>query len=205
MGYIHLKKSRNSNLFKVIAPVYKLFYNRQKRHYSEVLENMQDKLNFSEYKNIIDIGCGTGALCSELYQKGLSVTGIEPVKGMLSIARKKHVDKEIEFIQANVLENLPFEDKSFDISIASYVAHGLQPHERKIMYSEMGRITKYLIIIYDYNSDRSLLTNIIEWFERGDYFNFIEKAKFEMEEQFSDIRVMDVDFQGAWYIFEPNS
>ena len=196
-------KKKKKGVFDWIAPIYGLFYNYQKMHYKAVIDGAQDELNFSAYKNIIDVGCGTGALCSMLNQRGVVVTGVDPVQRMLSIAAKKQENKAIEFIQASVLERMPFEDKSFDVSIASYVAHGLKEYERKIMYVEMSRITKHLVIIYDYNEKRSTLTNIIEWLEGGDYFNFIKKAKSEMKENFRDIRVVDVDLRAAWYICSP--
>ena len=146
MERISLKKNNNSNfLFDLIAPIYGLFYGFQKNYYRGVLDKMQNNLDLTAYKNIIDVGCGTGALCSVLNQKGLSVTGIDPAQRMLNIASRKKQNKAIKFVQASALEKLPFEDKSFDVSIASYVAHGLQAHERKIMYAEMNRITKDLI------------------------------------------------------------
>ncbi|MDG2835092.1 hypothetical protein P7M40_24720, partial [Vibrio parahaemolyticus] len=94
--------------------------------------------------------------------------------------------------------------------IASYVAHGLQKNERKKLYAEMSRVTKSKVIIYDYNQRRSSLTTIIEWLERGDYFQFIKEAEhemkncvFEMKECFSEVKVVDVDYKAAWYICTP--
>ena len=71
------------------------------------------------------------------------------------------------------------------------------------MYAEMSRVTKHIVIIWDYNTKRSVLTNIIEWVEGGDYFNFIKKAKVEMKENFRDARVVDVGVRAAWYICVP--
>lgn len=113
-------------------------------------------------------------------------------------------------MHGNVLEQLPFQDKVFDISIASYVAHGLQKNERKQMYIQMGRVTKDKVIIYDYNQNRTLLTSIIECLERGDYFQFIKEAEeemknclYEMKECFSEVKVVNVDSKAAWYICTP--
>jgi len=94
------------------------------------------------------------------------------------------------------------EDKSFDISISSYVAHGLKADERKTMYDEMSRITKDLVIFYDYNEKRAALTDIVEWLEGGDYFNFIKVVQTEMKEYFGDVRVIDVTKRGALYVCE---
>lgn len=203
--------SKNSSLlFNSIAPVYGLFYEMQKSRYGEVIDRVSNELDLTLYDTVLDVGCGTGALCSVLNEKGLVVTGIDPADKMLGIAKKQPENKSITFIQANVLEQLPFASKSFDISIASYVAHGLQKNERKLMYAEMSRVSRNKVIIYDYNQKRALLTSIIEWLERGDYFNFIKEAKEEMEqcvsdmkECFSEVRVVDVDTKAAWYICTP--
>lgn len=160
-------------------------------------------LDLASFDTVIDVGCGTGALCSVLSTKGLSVTGIDQAERMLDHAKRQPENKDIEFLLASVLENLPFEDQSFDISIASYVAHGLHGVERISMYHEMGRVTKHKVIIYDYNLNRSLLISIIEWLEGGDYFGFIKHAEQEMKTCFSDVVVMDVDPRAAWYICTP--
>ena len=138
------------------------------------------------------------------------VTGIDPADKMLEIAKRQPENKAINFLQANVLDQLPFENKSFDLSIASYVAHGLQKNERKQMYAEMSRVTKSKVIIYDYNQKRSLMTSIIEWLERGDYFQFIKEAEeemnncvSEMKKCFSEVKVVNVAPKAAWYICTP--
>lgn len=201
--FLNKSKKRKTGVFHFIAPVYGLFYDYQKRHYNSVFERIQNEVNFSKYKSIIDVGCGTGALCSVFNQRGFVVTGIDPVEKMLNIAMNKRENRAIEFIQASVLERLPFEDKSFDVSIASYVAHGLNKHDRKIMYDEMSRITKHLVIIYDYNENRSGLIDMVEMLEGGDYFNFIRKAKLEMKKNFQEVRIINAASYATWYICVP--
>lgn len=203
-------KKNSSLLFNTIAPVYGLFYKMQESHYRSVIDRASKDIDLTSYESVLDVGCGTGALCSVLNTKGLAVTGIDPAEKMLWIARNRPENQAIRFIKANVLKQLPFADKSFEISIASYVAHGLQKGERKTMYAEMSRVTKHKVIIYDYNQKRALLTSIIEWLEHGDYFHFIKEAKDEMEkciselsECFSDVKVVDVDPKASWYICTP--
>jgi ubiquinone/menaquinone biosynthesis C-methylase UbiE len=197
-------------LFNTIAPIYGLFFERQKRKFREVLNRVGPKLNLPSFKTILDVGCGTGALCSVLQERGLEVTGIEPAEKMLLIAKRKTRGQNIRLLKANVLEGLPFEDNSFDVSIASYVAHGLIPEERKRLYKEMGRVTKEHVVIYDYNQKRSALTSFVEWMEGGDYFHFIKSAEKEMKgcatelaSCFSEVRVVNVDVRAAWYICTP--
>ena len=203
---------KNSNfLFNAIAPVYGLFYNRQKKRYREVIRNMATEFDLASFGSILDVGCGTGSLCSVLSESGLAVTGIDPAQKMLSIARRQPENGSIRFLQANALEGLPFADQSFDLSIASYVAHGMQKNERIKLYSEMRRVTKSKVILYDYNQKRSLLTSLVEWLERGDYFQFIKNPKSEMEncvsemeKCFSEVTVIEVDTRASWYICTPN-
>ncbi|MEA3424147.1 MAG: class I SAM-dependent methyltransferase [Bacillota bacterium] len=204
-------KKKNSNfLFNFIAPIYGLFYNKQKKRFAEVIEGAKKEFDISSFETIIDIGCGTGAFCSVFNEMGISVTGIDTADKMLNIAMSKPENKSIKFIQGNVLKILPFEDRSFDVSIASYVAHGLTAGERKHMYAEMSRVTKKWVIIHDYNKKKSILTSIIEWLEGGDYFHFIKDAEsemkncvLEMKTCFSDVKVVNVDVMANWYICKP--
>jgi len=208
------KKSKTDKehhlLFNTIAPIYGLFFNKQRRKFTEVLDHVKPELDLTRFTTILDVGCGTGALCSVLHQKGLEVTGIEPATKMLSIAKRKTKAQDINLMQANVLEGLAFEKNSFDIAIASYVAHGLLPDERKRLYKEMGRVTREYVVIYDYNQKRSALTSLIEWMEGGDYFHFIRNAEKEMKgcgtelkACFSEVRVINADVRASWYICTP--
>jgi hypothetical protein len=71
------------------------------------------------------------------------------------------------------------------------------------MYLEMNRLTKSYVIIHDYNSKRGFFTDIIEWLEGGDYFNFIENVQNELNKNFKTVKVINVKKQAAWYICEP--
>jgi len=197
------KKDEKKSVFNVIAPIYGLFYNYQKKHYKHILSCLEKEFNVSRYENIIDIGCGTGALCAVLSQSGFKVTGVDTAQKMLDIASNKEENKSIQFMQASAVERLPFEDNHFDLAITSFVAHGLKPNERKVLYTEMSRITKHLVIIYDYNQKKSLFISMIEWLEHGDYFNFIKIVKHELREHFRDIQVIDSNKHASWYICTP--
>ena len=205
-----MRKQNGNFLFNTIAPVYGLFYQKQKQRYREIVRHAVRELNWVGNESILDVGCGTGALCSVLHEAGFSVTGVDPAQNMLAVAKRQPENEDIRFLQADALEQLPFADKSFDLSIASYVAHGLQKSERMKLYAEMRRITKDKVILFDYNQNRSLTTSLVEWLERGDYFRFIKNPKgemescvSEMEKCFSEVRVIDVDKRAAWYVCTP--
>jgi SAM-dependent methyltransferase len=207
---LFLDKNNDQLLFNTIAPIYALFYEKQKELYAGIIDGVSEELDLTSYDTILDVGCGTGALCAVLNEMGLSVTSIDIAEKMLDVARSKKENENVRIVQGNILEELPFDDKVFDISFASYVAHGLEQQERKHMYAEMSRVTKHWVVIHDYNQSRSLLISIVEWLEGGDYFGFIKNAESElrncvseMEECFSEVRTVDVGTNAAWYICKP--
>ena len=202
------KSKKESKLFDRIAPFYGLFYGYQFKHYSKIMQNVKPQFDLSKYRTILDVGSGTGALCGALLEEGLQVVGVEPAEKMLQVSRRK--TPGCSFVSGDVLAVLPFEDKSFDLSIASYVAHGLVKEDRKKMYQEMGRVTRERVIIYDYNERTSPFTSFVERLEGGDYFQFIRYALQEMEECvsemklcFSEVQVVNVSHRAAWYICKP--
>jgi len=202
MGILRKKPGGEDNLFDRIASAYSMFYHIQVKRYGRVIDAMSKAVNLSACRSIVDVGCGTGALCCAFSRRGYKMTGVDLSARMLEVARGKEGNEGVEFLQASVLEGLPFEDKAFDASIASFVAHGLKPGERKAMYSEMARVTKLLVIIYDYNERRTLITDIAERLEGGDYFNFIRTAEAELKECFGDVRRVDAGRFSSWYICE---
>lgn len=188
------------SLFDTIAPIYGLFFNFQLKYFKRIQDKANHEIDISQYNNVLDIGCGTGALCKTLYDEGLDVTGVDPSMGMIKQARKRLEDTSVNLFTINPKEKFPFEDKSFDLVITSYVAHGLEPIERMKLYKEMRRITRKIVIVHDYNDKRAILTTIVEWLERGDYFNFIKVARQEMEEIFEKVKEINVDTRASWYI-----
>lgn len=187
-------------LFHNIASVYGLFYSYQYKYYKSIFIKNKDTLDLSRFKTAIDIGSGTGALCKVLEEEGLEVIGVEPVGKMIEIAKKKTKTGEITFKNSDILDGLDIDNKSIDISIASYVAHGMKKEQRIEMYREMARVTRYKLIIYDYNQNRRFLNDFVELLEGGDYFNFIKQVKPELESLFGQVKIINVDKRAAWYI-----
>ncbi|MDO5650380.1 MAG: class I SAM-dependent methyltransferase, partial [Gallicola sp.] len=121
--------SRKITLFDRIAPIYGLFYDKQKRWFEERFDKIPDRFHLSSYKTVIDIGCGTGALSSVFHKKGYQVIGVDIAEKMLKIGREKEENQNIDFFYGDVLRGLEFPDQSFDMAFASYVAHGLKKED----------------------------------------------------------------------------
>lgn len=190
-------------VFDIIAPIYGLFFNMQRKSFREVIDRLGEDIGFEGRKRILDVGCGTGALMSVLSGDRHTVWGIDGSEKMLQVAKKRLKGKDIELFKGNAAKELPFRDKSFDMSIASYVAHGMVKDDRISMYREMKRVTDGIVVIHDYNKVRSLMTSIVEKLEGGDYFEFIRQPDVEMKEVFSSVRVLNAGKRSAWYVCTP--
>lgn len=73
-------KRSSAFLFNSIARINGLFYETQKKRFIKVIEGVNKELDLKEFKTIRDVGCGTGASCSVLNNKGPKVIGIEQLK-----------------------------------------------------------------------------------------------------------------------------
>lgn len=205
-----MSDARSNFIFNLIAPIYGLFFNSQRRKFKDIIAVAEDIVDLSDFQTVLDVGSGTGALCSVLAEKGLEVTGVEVAAKMLEIAKKRTGEVPIRFIQADVLAGLPFANKSFDLSFSSYVAHGMSQENRLTMYAEMARVSKHKVIIHDYNDKRSLITSFIERMEGPNYPQFITNAENEMREChtglsdcFSKVEILQVGTRANWYICTP--
>jgi 2-polyprenyl-6-hydroxyphenyl methylase / 3-demethylubiquinone-9 3-methyltransferase len=64
---------------------------------------------------VLDVGCGGGLLAEELAQRGCAVTGVDPSRGSLEVARNhaRAAGLRIEYVYGTA-ERLPIEDGAFD-------------------------------------------------------------------------------------------
>lgn len=194
-----MSANKSLKLFNHIALFYALAYRWQRKHYHEIYANLPH-CDLSRYSSILDFGCGNGAMASVFTELGLKTIGVDQSLGMLRVAKKQKENQAVTFIQGGNDNRLPFASKSFDIVLAAYVAHGIQPEQRLKLYAEMKRISRYLVILHEYNQNRSLLTSIVEYAEGGDYFNFIRIVQDELKGFFGNLQVIELGGQASCYI-----
>jgi ubiquinone/menaquinone biosynthesis C-methylase UbiE len=89
-----------------------------------------------EGMKVLDVGCGTGDLASQLLNLlNLDIVGVDVSLPMLRVAR----EKSLKVICINAANNrLPFRDGCFDIITATYVIH--QIRNLKHLFSECHRV-----------------------------------------------------------------
>jgi len=91
-------------------------------------EHLLDRLPLARASDVIDIGCGAGALLPLIQQRapGATVLGVDRSQGMLEVARRKH-SGPLAQMDAQQLD-LP--DGSFDVAVIAYVLFHMPSPER---------------------------------------------------------------------------
>ena len=144
----------------------------------------------------IDIGCGMGNFILELvYRKQFKkIIGLDCLKETFEIAREdKQYFRNADFFQGNML-NLPFKERSFDLTVCLNVLHHVHKDDFALVISELTRITdKYLmmeirnknnfleffyqkILLPKFYSDLPQYTNSV-----SEVDNLMEKNRFEFK------------------------
>ncbi|MET0811989.1 MAG: methyltransferase domain-containing protein [Microbacterium sp.] len=88
---------------------------------------------------VLDVGCGPGALTSELVARvgAASVAGVDPSESYAASARERFPAVRIEVATAGAL---PFPDAEFDAALAQLVVHFLKDPVHDL--GEMARVTR---------------------------------------------------------------
>jgi ubiquinone/menaquinone biosynthesis C-methylase UbiE len=92
-------------------------------------------------KTLLDVGCGDGALASELARRGAIVTGLDLDPAMIAAARRRAQAEGTQLrLIAGRAERLPFGDAAFDCVLAVTVLCFVRDAERAT--AEMARVLK---------------------------------------------------------------
>jgi SAM-dependent methyltransferase len=89
--------------------------------------------------DVLDVGCGPGALTSELVARlgPASVTAVDPSEPFVAAARERHPEVDVRRAGA---ESLPFADDRFDAALAQLVVHFMTDPAAGL--AEMRRVTR---------------------------------------------------------------
>jgi ubiquinone/menaquinone biosynthesis C-methylase UbiE len=173
------------NFFDLISYQYAWFFKYQHNQFKTVVPHLLNSLS-DPPSSVLDVGCGTGAMCQVFLENGLIVSGCDRSSAMIRQS-KRLTSSMITYVEADVLMGLPYPDHSFDLVVASFVAHGMNADIRMNLYAEMNRIARYDVLLVDYGPQRHLLTDFMEYLEGGDYFNFIHLVDKELVSFFGNL------------------
>ena len=193
------KRKARSRLFRRIAWGYGLFFQWQKKSFMRDLQFLEEKGALFPGARVLDLGCGTGALAAALLEKGCQVVGVDPVEEMLQVARKK-AGKEAIFLRGYG-EELVLPDHSFDLVLATHVAHGLPGKERRSLYRRMQQLSKGYVALLDFHGQRgNLLLRLAETVEDSYYEEFLAVGKEEFLEALPGGEILPLGETSAWFL-----
>ncbi|HET9416416.1 MAG TPA: methyltransferase domain-containing protein [Candidatus Limnocylindria bacterium] len=122
--------------FFVAADAYDRFMGR----YSRLLSpQMADLAGITGGQRALDVGCGPGALTTELVKRlgADAVAAVDPSEPFVAAARERHPGVDVRHASA---ERLPFGDGTFDATLAQLVVHFMPDPVAGL--SEMRRVTR---------------------------------------------------------------
>ena len=115
-------------------------YDRMIGRYSQQLSpQLADLAGVRAGQTVVDVGCGPGALTSELVARvgSEAVAAADPSQQFVEAARMRHPGVRVEVAAA---EDLPFADDAFDAALAQLVVHFMTDPVAGL--AEMRRVTR---------------------------------------------------------------
>src|SRR5512132_3982350 len=98
-----------------------------------------DLAEVSAGQRVLDVGCGPGALTTELVGRlgPDNVSAVDPSEPFVAAAKERHPGVDVRLATA---EELPFGDGEFDAALAQLVVHFMSDPVAGLR--EMGRVTR---------------------------------------------------------------
>ena len=142
--------------FNVPAEAYDRFMGVHSR---QLAPQLIDLARLGPGDKVLDVGCGPGALTTELVARlgAASVSAVDPSEPFVAAARARHPGIEVQHAAA---EALPYEDGVFDAALAQLVVHLMADPAAGLR--EMVRVTRtdgvVAACVWDFAGERAPLS-----------------------------------------------
>lgn len=134
-------------------------------------------------QSILDLGCGTGTLTSQLAELGGMVIGVDSSENMIKKARERY--DNIEFMVCDALA-LPFE-KRFDVVFSNAVFHWIADHNALLKNIHKAlKPNGILICEFGANGNIAAIENAFMNACRDRGYEYIGRFNFPTRERFAD-------------------
>jgi ubiquinone/menaquinone biosynthesis C-methylase UbiE len=78
------------------------------------------------FKNVLEIGCGTGKNTEWLITKATQITAVDFSEKMLAKAKEKNISDKVEFHQADIIQEWTFANNQYDLITFSLVLEHIE-------------------------------------------------------------------------------
>lgn len=157
--------------FNLSAPVYQTI----ERHLFPSYRKALTQLDLPPALTVLDLATGSGILAAAFHLRGHEVAGMDFSEGMLKRARKRFPAVDFQSFDLVDLPTLP--DQSHDIVSCGYLLHGLSCAFRHEVLSNMARIARKHVVIFDYGRDGGWFVRLIERIEGPYYPRFMASPR----------------------------
>jgi len=167
-------------------------FNYSSRFWQPVIPTFQQHWNLDKNSSVLDVGCAKGFMMHDLAEliPGITVKGIDISEYAIEHAMED-MRPNVQVIGAT---KLPFEDKSFDVTISINTVHNLEREECAKALQEIERVSRkgsFITVdayrnteekerMYAWNLTAKTIMSVDEWVQffkeigySGDYFWFI--------------------------------
>ena len=88
--------------------------------------SLRETLNDIKFENCLEIGCGTGKNTEWLLTKGQKITAIDLSEEMLTIAREKISNDNVQLLKVDINQDWTFTTEKFDLVVCSLVLEHIE-------------------------------------------------------------------------------
>lgn len=192
-NYIELSKKHFDNQAKIYDETNTAYYSK----YPKIsCRDVAQRLKYSEYQSLLDIGCGTGYLIDMLQkQKSADYYGLDLSPEMLKVAKNK-LSGSVELIEG-YSDSLPYKDSSFDVVTCIQSFHHYPKPEKAmaeayrvlkpgglyiISDTGMGNYPKFIYSIYNNFIVKKLNTGDYAAYSKRDIRNLMTSSGFKIKD-----------------------
>ena len=149
--------------------------------------------------DVLDMGCGTGRFTLPLAQHAKKVTGLDASAAMIEQARSKAQQQglTIDFHEAD-MEQLPFEDQSFDVVVSMLALMHIPLASRQKVFLEASRVLRpggRLLV--------SVKNSLFERLSPVDRFASVDLTDIQAKELVFTNTQSGKELRAPWYSFSP--
>ncbi len=126
-------------VYDLLAPV--MTFGQEGRFRRAVIE----LLALQGGERVLDVGCGTGVLTRQIAAAGRApslVVGVDAAVKMIGVARRKAAGISNIRFDAEIAEELPYADASFDCAVSTFFFHHVDFDLKVRALNEMWRVLK---------------------------------------------------------------
>lgn len=124
-----------------ISKLEKTLVNRTAKRNIKIAERLFSRIDLSNVKKALEVGCGIGVVSSYLVEKyKWNVTGIDLDREQIERAKYNNMENEyLRFLEADVTE-LPYGNSEFDMVLSFDILHHIPNYDKAI--EEIGRVLR---------------------------------------------------------------